>query len=149
MAVKLNLKRRKDETRQVPVAVVVRIVNGPGSDGDKLAQLRELEQHAALIHDKAWLAMIINWAGEKGLPLTETAKWSKVAARVGELDDEREGKFTLSDFQVRLIWERMNNPDFKIIRNSPALAGFILDFCEAAGKAFGGDVDTEEIDDAA
>ena len=147
MAVTLYLKLRKDETKQIALPLLLRIVNGAGSDKEKIAQLQTLDEQNARIHDRAWLSMIVNWVPEKGLPLTETAKWMKLAARVGELDDEREGTFALSDFQAKLVWERMNYAEFKIVRNNPALAGFVLDFLAVTGKSFGGDVDTEVLED--
>ncbi|HLE03857.1 MAG TPA: hypothetical protein VI729_04485 [Anaerolineales bacterium] len=100
--------------------------------------LEELGRLAAndQVHDKFWLEMIVNWAPEGGIPLTEMSKWLKLAQRVGSLDDSREGDFTLSQWTVDLIWARLTHPKFLMVRMSPALAGFLVEFQEATGKRF-------------
>jgi len=80
--------------------------------------------------------MIINWIPEGGQPLTEMSKWLKLAKRVGDLDDRPDGTFSLSQWHVDLIWERLLDPNFKLNVLEPAFASFLLEFQSVTGKRF-------------
>lgn len=146
MAITLQLKLRKSASPQLNARVLLAFLAGPLSDEEKVAQLRERLDTKAVVHDKAWLAHLVNWSPEGGMALTEQAPWLKLAVRVSALDEEREGPFTLSAAQAELLWKRMNDPKFKLGGLESAWAEFVLDFCKAAGKSFGGDVDPEEVE---
>jgi hypothetical protein len=88
------------------------------------------------VHDKRWLELLIDWAPEGGQPLSRSAPWFKLAARVAEIDPEREGEFTLSQYQTELVWGRMTNPGFKVDSLPSAFIGFIVDFQEVTGRHF-------------
>ena len=73
---------------------------------DQLVKFRDIP---ARRHDREWLALIVNWVdSDKGLPLTETAKWFRLARKVGELSDDSES-ITLTLTEVDLIWSRMQD----------------------------------------
>jgi hypothetical protein len=94
------------------------------------------EEDEVFVHDRHWLEILINWVPEGGVPLTESAKWFKLADRVGDLDIEKEGPFTLSPYQVDLIWQRLINPLFKMDRLPMPFVKFVQDFQQATGKHF-------------
>jgi hypothetical protein len=142
MATKLNLKQRSTrDTLTLPFLLLKGIVER----GDKEALWRVFEGlgEDTVVHDKHWLEVIINWTPDGGLPLTETAKWFKLADHVSELDVDREGEMTLSDYQVDLIWKRLTSPQFKMDRLPLPFMGFVRDFQKATGRRFR----EEELDD--
>jgi len=93
----------------------------------------------ALVHDKDWLEMIVNWvpAGDEkkagGLSVTEQARWLELAMRVNRLDDNKTGKFTLSASQGDLIFKRLCDARFILTGLSPAWAAFASGFFTAYG----------------
>jgi hypothetical protein len=141
-AITLELKERPSGVvLNMPVAMIEELVEA--NDKNKLWDLFKglVEKKPSKVHDKRWLELIVNWTPKEGIPLTEGARWLKLAVRVGALDDQREGKFTLSKDHVDQIWKRVTSPEFKINNISLAFAAFILDFQKATGKHF-----TEEDD---
>jgi len=89
------------------------------------------------VHDKRWLEMIVNFTPRDGAPLTELAKWLGLAKRVADLDDTREGTFTLSQWHVDLIWSRLSSDKFVLVNGlDPLLAEFLLEFMQVTGKNF-------------
>jgi hypothetical protein len=137
MATKLYLKRRPTrDTIAVPLVLIKGIVDREDKDG--LWKLFEGlgNDEESTVHDKHWLELIINWAPQGGVSLTESAKWFKLAGRVADLDMSREGEFTLSDYQTDLIWRRLVNPQFKMDRLPSPFVKFVMEFQEAAGKHF-------------
>lgn len=145
MATKIELKKRLTrETLNLPLMLMKGFVDRDDKDGlwnffQSLAQDDEV-----YVHDRHWLELIINWMPEGGLPLTESAKWFKLAGRVSDLDPDREGSFTLSAFQVDLIWQRLTDSKFKMDRLPVPFVKFVTDFQKATGKHF-----PEEEPDAA
>ncbi|KKL75670.1 hypothetical protein LCGC14_2052560 [marine sediment metagenome] len=134
-AYNINLKLRNG--KQVITAlkqIVVDIIKS----GDKEVLWNTFKQLTEddTVHDKEWLEMIVNWVPSGGLPLTEMSRWLKLAKRVGDLDGRPEGTFTLSEWHVNLIWDRLTNEDFKLSILSPAFAAFLLDFQAVTGKSF-------------
>lgn len=102
------------------------------------------------VHDKRWLETIVNYVPRKddGTPipqtLTKQAEWLRLAQRVNNLDDTREGTFQLSTTDVERIWRRLTDEKFTHTNFPLSFQEFILEFCEKAGKRFAGDVDDEE-----
>lgn len=138
MATKLNLKKRKDEpTITLSIPQIQSFLDSGSKDGlwNFFIGVKDKETKD-YVHDKFWLETIVNWVPEGGLPMTTMAKWFKLADKVTGLDDTREGTITLSDFQVGLIWGRMNDANFKLVKLNPQLVGFIMDFQEASGRHF-------------
>lgn len=84
-------------------------------------------------HDKVWLTLIVNWAPKEGIPMTKMMPWLKLAERVNGLDDSKEGTFTLSNAQAKLIYKRLTNDEFLMTGLSAAFAAFTLDFFESYG----------------
>jgi len=145
MATKLRLKNRKvGGTVTIDVARIRSIMERPEAEAkDLLYQMFEnLKDVEGSIHDKKWLEEIVNYipTDDQGRPqkvtLVEQAKWLRLAERVAKLDGEREGDFTLTDYQETIIWERLNSPDFKISGMPQAFVSFVLDFLEATGRRF-------------
>ncbi len=138
MAVKLKLKKRKDDpTITMSISQLQSIITTGEPDGllNFFTGIMEKEVKK-YIHDKSWLEMIVNWVPEGGLPMTTMAKWFKLTSKVAELDDTKEGTIILSDFQVALIWGRLTDPKYKMVRVSPQYIGFIQDFQKASGRHF-------------
>jgi len=150
MAYTLVLQNRtaKDaRTITIPVEIIRNFIDG--SDHDKLWEYFErvssnIESELP-IHDKTWLEAIVNWVPDGGLAMTEIARWLKLARRVSTLDGTREtGNFTLSDYQVNLIWSRLKDPRFKLRVMAPQFVDFMLHFQDITGKHF----EDEDPDDA-
>jgi hypothetical protein len=152
MSVVLELKKRTQTTSlQVPVQPIQDALAQGEVEGKNTLWnfFKELGTVEPTVHDKNWLEMITNWIAtdEQGQPkpvsLTKQAKWFKLAERISALDPEKEGKFTLSQFQADLIWSRLTNEEFTIIRMPVPFISFIMEFQEAIGKQFP-DVEIEE-----
>jgi len=145
MATKLRLKNRNvGGTVTIDVARVRSIMERPEDEAKDLLyrMFENLKDVEGSVHDKKWLEEIVNYipTDDQGRPqkvtLVEQAKWLRLAERVAKLDGEREGDFTLSDYQETIIWERLNSPDFKISGMPQAFVLFVLDFLEATGRRF-------------
>lgn len=138
MAIKLSLKKREtDGTLHIPHRMLVPILNDEESGKDRLWEfMAPLKEVPLTVHDKEHLLTIINWVPEGGITLSEHAKWFKLVERVNELDEDREGNFTLSEFQRDLLWHRMTNDKFKMRAMSPTFVGFVMDFQKATGLHF-------------
>lgn len=137
MGIQLKLKKRiTRDTLNLPLFVIKGFVDKEDKDGlwnffQSLANNDEL-----YVHDQHWLELLINWVPEGGVALTESAKWFKLASRVGDLDIEKEGNFNLSTYQADLIWQRLINPQFKMDRLPMPFVQFVQDFQLATGKHF-------------
>lgn len=145
MSVILNLKNRPQTTSlQVPVQSIQEALAQGEAEGKNTLWnfFSELNKVELTVHDKNWLEMITNWIAidEQGQPkpvsLTKQAKWFKLAERVSALDSDKEGKFTLSQFQADLIWNRLTDEEFTIVRMPIPFISFIMEFQEAIGKQF-------------
>ena len=141
MATKLKLKIRKTSgSISAPVPVMLALMDKPTEEEaqdalwEYFAPLRETREPT--IHDKTWLQSIIDWTPEGGLSISEMAKWFKLAERVNKLDEEKQKEFTFSQFQVDLIWSRLTNEQFKMVRLDIAFVEFIKDFQAVTGKHF-------------
>ena len=97
------------------------------------------------IHDKEWLAMIVNYIPvietqqgrqPKQVSLTDQAPWFKLATRVYDLREVDGAVFTLSHKQADLVWKRLNDKDFQLVNFSPLFQAFVIEFAEAYGKTF-------------
>lgn len=132
----LHLKRRTNRnTITVASAPVLRALKENDKDG-LWAMFKSINPDDGGAHDKAWLAMICNWAPEGGLSLKDMSKWIGLAARVDRLDDTKVGTFTLNPFQDALIWQRLNDEKFKLSALSPLFAEFLLEYMTASGHNF-------------
>ena len=146
MATKLKLKKRRSENMAVLSLDQFRsIFKLPELEAkDRLYNLFKnlLDEDNPSVHDKHWLEQIVNFVPldnqnkPKRIPFTEQAKWLKLAARVAELEIDKEGDFTLSDYQETIIWERLNSAEFAIQGMPLAFVSFILDFLDATGRRF-------------
>jgi len=137
MATILSLKLRAVKDAIIlPVRMIRDGLEGDG--GSQEAFLRRLAGaiESPMAHDKRILEQIVNWIPEGGLPLIETAKWFKLAMRIIDIDETRQGPFVLSDYQVQLLWSRLIDPRFKIMLLSNAFVEFIVDFQIAVGRHF-------------
>ncbi|GAF73577.1 unnamed protein product [marine sediment metagenome] len=137
MAVKLELKKRRTQGNvTLSLEWIKAIINRGDAANQLLSQVKGMVDGSIGVHDKKWLTEIINWAPQGGLPLTETAKWFKLAKRVADLDEEEEGFFTLSDYQVTLVWSRLIDPEYKVTGLPSAFVEFIMGFQQASGRHF-------------
>lgn len=155
MSTILNLKKRKSGDTAVLSIDQFRAMLGSPEDEVKdqlyvlFKSLVDIDQY---VHDKHWLEKIVNFIAlddqrrPKRVPFTEQAKWLKLAERVGELDDKKEGPFTLTPYQETIIWERLNSDEFTIQGMPQAFTGFILDFLDATGRRFA-DMEPEKDED--
>ena len=143
MAVELYLKKRgQSDVVRVSLEFIRGIMNqGEEVGKGKLWELFEgLKDTAPPIHDKNWLETLVNWMPSTRdgrpmpVPLTETYKWFKLIQRIADLDDEREGKFTLSQMQADLLWQRLTSKEFEVTNLPIPFIEFLLDFQEAFGK---------------
>ncbi|MCH7604679.1 hypothetical protein IID24_01695 [Patescibacteria group bacterium] len=141
MATQIKLKKRPagDE-----LTVSMKFIKEVLSSSEASAKERlyiffeSLKDSETEIHDKKWLEAIVNWEPKGGIPLTEEAKWMKLALRVGELDDEDDSErlLTLSNFQTQLIIERLKHNEYRAPSKSMAWRRFLMDFMEASGMQF-------------
>ena len=147
MAVEIYLKRRHAQNTITVSVEWLKEIFKLEDAGDFLVAQLEGMMGSVYVHDKSWLLQIINWTPDGGHPLSEAAKWFKLAKRVADLDEEKEGKFTLSDYQVNLIWKRLIDPRYKITGLPPAFIEFVMEFQQASGRHFPEeDPETEEVD---
>ena len=155
MSTTLKLKRRKTGTAITLDSDQLRaIFRLPTSEAkDRLYNMfSQILDTDSFIHDKRWLEQIVNFIviDKEGRPtrvsLTEQAKWLKLAERVGELDEEKEGDFTLTAYQETIIWERLNSNEFTIQGMPQTFVSFILDFLDTTGRRFA-DMEPEKDDD--
>jgi len=136
MATKINLKKRTAlRAIEVPIPVLKNLIEQEDKDG-LFDYFKGIAKQDFEVHDKQWLELIINWVPEGGHALTESAKWFKLANRVADLDTDKEGAFTLSPYQVDLLWNRLNNSKFTVERLPTAFVAFIVDFQTATGRHF-------------
>jgi len=141
MAYKIKLKIRKtSSTISAPVPIMLGILNLPNEEEAKEALWKYFapvkETQKATTHDKQWLQSIVDWTPEGGLPLSEMAKWFKLAEHVSQIDEEKEKQFTFSQFQADLIWSRITNDKFKMLRLDVAFLEFIKEFQAVTGRHF-------------
>ena len=155
--VRLELKCRKaDEQIVAPVSFLKELA----ASGDRDKVFEWVEKITTIrkdcIHDKAWLAMIVNYVPTldtpqgrqaKQVPLTDQAPWFKLATRVHDLREVGGAIFTLSHKQADLIWKRLNDKEFQLINFSPLFQAFVLDFAAAYGKTFEALSDGAEYDE--
>ena len=137
MSIKLNLKKRLSrETLSLPLPLIKGLIDREDKDGLWNLFNNLANDDNVYVHDRNWLELIINWIPEGGVPLTESAKWFKLAKRVSALDTDKEGDFTLTPYQNDLIWQRLISPSFKLERLPPAFVHFVIDYQEASGRHF-------------
>ena len=136
MAIEIYLKKRHAQNNITISAEWLKAILSREDAAEFLVAQLEGMVGSIYVHDKSWLLQIINWTPDGGHPLSEAAKWFKLAKRVGDLDEEKEGKFTLSDYQVNLIWARLINPQYKITGLPPAFVEFVIEFQQASGRHF-------------
>lgn len=144
MAYKLKIKRR-DNPGQIIVKSdpIFKIIEGDKAILKGLTPQERLYEFFAnlnpseveKISDISFLKQIINWAPQGGIALTEAAKWMPLAKRVNNLNEDKEGTLTLSQWQVDLIWSRLTNSEYKVAL-TPQFTDFILEFQELTGKHF-------------
>ncbi len=149
-AIVLNLKIRPNRlTINIPIEIARQHTNGsmPSLEDEEalriyhsrrdqfFAQIKVLTDANGPTHDRFWLELICNWTPQEGLPLVAQAPWIKLAMRVADLDDSREGEFHLSEMDVERIWRRLTDPDFRVRRDA-AFDGFLVDWIEATGRDF-------------
>jgi len=141
MAYKIKLKIRKtSSTVSAPIPIMLGMLNLPNEEEAKEALWKYFapikETQKATAHDKQWLQIIVDWTPEGGLSLSEMAKWFKLAEHVNQIDEEKEKQFTFSQFQADLIWSRITNEKFKMVRLDIAFLEFLKEFSDATGKHF-------------
>jgi len=90
------------------------------------------------IHDKSWLTMIVNWTppqkqdGSGGANMMEIVKWFDFTKKVGEIDEEQESTiFEITPKEAEMIFEKLRNPNFRILKATTALIYFLHDLEEA------------------
>ena len=138
MPTKLALKNRKEERNiSIPISEITALLALPEGPGQVALwrHFQALKDAEVTIHDAVWLKMFVNWVPEGGSPLTEQARWLKIARKVGELKKDAE-EITLTLSECDLLWERMQDPKFKIVAMTSAFSELVLDFIEATGHQF-------------
>lgn len=145
MSTKLQLKKRKSgEMAVLSIDQFRPMLSLPEAEAkDQLYTLFKgllnTDQH---IHDKHWLEQIVNFIpvndrGEpKRVPFTEQAKWLKLAKKVSQLDDKKDGAFTLTAYQETILWARLNSDEFSMRGLPQSFVGFMMDFLDATGRRF-------------
>jgi hypothetical protein len=140
MSVTIDLKKRiNNMTVIAPLVEIKAIVSSSDEEAAKDAlweYFLPVKDTETDVHDKQWLKNIVDWVPQGGLSLSEMAKWFKLVERVNKLDDNLEAGFTLSSFQVDLLWGRITDEKFKLNRLDSAFVEFILEFQAATGKHF-------------
>ncbi len=129
----------------IPTSVITNLLDDSEPNERLHAFFSSLESVPQTIHDKQHLLQIVNWQPEGGLPLTEMTKWLKLAKRVDALDEEKDGPFTLSQYQADLIWNRLKEEQFiyRGLLTGPFIS-FVLDFQEVTGRHFEDEDPTKE-----
>ena len=145
MAIKLKIKKRDEKLNvSIPLSLAKAIIEKESKD--ELRNIfKDLVENDTNVSDVEWLKLIVNHVPEGGLPLTKMAKWLPLAERVNDLDENKEGTFTLSQFQTDLIWERLRSDKFILHKMPSAFVSFILDFKKTTGKHFS-DEEPEEVE---
>ena len=161
MAVKLDLKKRgQSDTIRVSLKLLQEILDqGEATGKDRLWEVfANLKETNLAVYDKTWLETLVNWMptmrDERGrivtqsVPLTEKYKWFRLIRRVANLDDEYEGRFTLSQLQADLLWQRLTDGKFEIFNMPLPFLDFLLDFQDAIGKQLPEiEIETEDKDE--
>jgi len=143
---KLKIRDRADSVR-VPTQLIIEWMKLSEEDAkDRLfAFFSPLEDGDATIHDKAFLETTINWTPTvdtergpvaKGLPLTEQVRWIKLAQKVNDIDEEKEGEISLSNKDINLIWDRWNDKAFKMNSLQPRVIDLLMEFQETTNRWF-------------
>jgi len=155
MSTTLKLKKRKTGTSitldsdQIRAILRLPIPEAKERFYDLFSQIINTD---SFIHDKRWLEQIVNFialdsqGNAKRTPFTEQAKWLKLAERVAELDDTKEGDFTLTAYQETILWERLNSDEFTVQGLPQTFVGFVLDFLDTTGRRFA-DMEPEKDED--
>lgn len=149
-AVTLALKIRRDpEFLVIPRKAVERLLEQDGTTPGYLAEALGKSLKDAPVssgtHDKSHLELVAHWRPEGGLPAAQDAKWLGLRTRVANLDDTREGDFTINQAQAQLLWERLKDERFKVGNPTQAWSAFLRDYLLATGNVFG-DVTAELLD---
>lgn len=87
------------------------------------------------INDREWFDMIIRWAPSDGLSVVDLAKWLKLADKFQDLPEDST-EVEISDFQMGIIWDRLNDPRFKVTKADAAFVRFLLELSEVTGRHF-------------
>jgi len=119
----------------IPLSLAKSLIEKESKD-ELWDMFKNLVENDTKVSDVEWLKLIVNHVPKDGLPLTKMAKWLPLAERVNDLDENKEGTFTLSQFQSDLIWERLRSDKFILHKMPSAFVSFILDFKKVTGKHF-------------
>lgn len=145
VALKLKKRHRDDLSVSIPIDVLKNVYSLPPEKGKEqlYTQLKQITEAAPEISDIDHLKTIINWTPPNaGLPLTEVAKWFKLADQVNGLGENAK-TLNISNRSAKLIWERVNNPEFKFIGIGPFVE-FIREFAKAGNFSFPEDEEEDE-----
>jgi hypothetical protein len=146
-AVKLFLKKRSvDDQISIPGALIRQALAQPDPGQVLLQMLSQVPKNQGFIHDKRQLENIVYWvapskdpnAPPSGVSVREDAKWFGLRIRVERLDDTKQGWFTLNRHQYDQILDRLNDPEFQVVRPNIHWTGFVDDFMAADGQHFEG-----------
>jgi hypothetical protein len=147
--IRLNLKQRAVQTAKENLVVPRTLVNDALKAPDPRQALFNIFggvqalPESNYIHDKIHLETIAYWAppppaGQQGGGLSARldAQWAPLRTRIANLDDTRTGTFTMSAGQFKLVWDRLNDSEFKITRPNEQWSAFIMDLLTDSGKHF-------------
>ena len=143
-ALKLKIRDRADSVR-VPTQLIIEWLKLSQDEAkDRLYTFfSPFEDGNVTIHDKSFLETTINWVPvdeqsgrAKGLPLTEQVRWIKLAQKVNEIDEDKEGELILANKDIDLIWDRWNDKAFKMNSLQPHVVELLMEFQEATNRWF-------------
>lgn len=150
MSIKLVLKNRKLENSIELRTTQLEFIFHEKEERakDRLFEMMKgfVQNEGGMVHDRYWLEQIINYMPmerlpdgserPKQIPLTEHAKWFRLAEKVSAIDDSDDIELELTSFQANLLWERLASPEF-VVGNLPIqFIQFIFDLQDAYGQQF-------------
>ena len=154
MATILELKiRDRSDSVRIPIQLIVEWLKLSEEEAKErlFTFFSPFEDGNAKIHDKVFLETTINWVPvdeqsgrARGLPLTEQVRWIKLAQKVNDIDEKEDGELVLSNKDIDLIWNRWQEPAFKIISLQPGVIEFLMNFQKVTNRWFPDLEDEEE-----
>ena len=144
---KLKLRDRGDSVT-VPTQLIVSWFDQADEDTSKARMYRffeSLKDGDVKIHDKVFMLTTLNWAPVKmtergpvsqGMPANEQLRWHRIFAELEEINDKEEGVLKLRSKDIKLIWDRWTNPEFKMesMYRTPWIFACMLDFMKVTNR---------------
>lgn len=132
--IEITLKLRpSNDTLSIPITWAHGVLSR--QDRNQIDQFAQIVANASNgRHDVEWLKMIVNWTPEGGLPVTEMVRWFSLAAKLNDMETDKDVDLEISERTIDAIYERLADERFKLTSTNPLFAAFMLDFARACGR---------------